>query len=185
MLVILDGIAVETETAEYWIAPSATVIGRVTLCAEASVWWGAVLRGDNERITIGRGSNVQDNAVLHTDPGFPLDVGPQVTVGHQAMLHGCSIGEGSLIGIGAVILNGARIGRNCLIGAMAFIGEGKTIPDNALVKGIPGKVVGEVTPEQAARMQAGTAAYVRNWRRYRDHSRIADIPPSPPAGQSA
>jgi carbonic anhydrase/acetyltransferase-like protein (isoleucine patch superfamily) len=185
MLVILDGIAVETETAEYWIAPSATVIGRVTLCAEASVWWGAVLRGDNERITIGRGSNVQDNAVLHTDPGFPLDVGPQVTVGHQAMLHGCSIGEGSLIGIGAVILNGARIGRNCLIGAMAFIGEDKTIPDNALVKGIPGKVVGEVTPEQAARMQAGTAAYVRNWRRYRDHSRIADIPPSPPAGQSA
>jgi carbonic anhydrase/acetyltransferase-like protein (isoleucine patch superfamily) len=179
MRVSLDGITVETETADYWIAPSATVIGRVTLRAEASVWWGAVIRGDTERITIGRGSNVQDNAVLHTDPGFPLDVGPNVTIGHQAMLHGCSIGEGSLIGIGAVILNGARIGRNCLIGAMSFIGEGKTIPDNALVKGIPGKVVGEVTAEQAAGMRAGTAAYVLNWRRYRDHSRIEDPTTAP------
>ncbi len=170
MRVVLDGIGVETENEDYWIAPSATVIGRVRLAADASVWWGAVLRGDNEWITLGPGSNVQDNAVLHTDPGFPLDIGPHVTVGHQAMLHGCTIGEGSLIGIGAVILNGARIGRNCLIGAMSFIGEGKVIPDNALVKGIPGKVVGEVTAEQSARMQAGTAAYVRNWRRYRDHS---------------
>jgi carbonic anhydrase/acetyltransferase-like protein (isoleucine patch superfamily) len=172
MRVVLEGVGVETENEEYWIAPSATVIGRVRLAAEASVWWGAVLRGDNEWITLGQGSNVQDNAVLHTDPGFPLDIGPRVTVGHQAMLHGCTIGEGSLIGIGAVILNGARIGRNCLIGAMSFISEGKAIPDNSLVKGIPGKVVGEVTAEQSARMQAGTAAYVRNWRRYREHARI-------------
>jgi carbonic anhydrase/acetyltransferase-like protein (isoleucine patch superfamily) len=172
MRVVLEGVSVETENEEYWIAPSATVIGRVRLAAEASVWWGAVLRGDNEWITLGQGSNVQDNAVLHTDPGFPLDIGPHVTVGHQAMLHGCTIGEGSLIGIGAVILNGARIGRNCLIGAMSFIGEGKAIPDNSLVKGIPGKVVGEVTAEQSARMQAGTASYVRNWRRYREHARI-------------
>lgn len=172
MRVILEGIGVETDTNEYWIAPSAIVIGRVTLATNASVWWGAVLRGDNERITIGRGSNVQDNAVLHTDPGFPLEVGADVTIGHQAMLHGCIIGEGSLIGIGAVILNGARIGRSCLIGAMAFIGEGKQIPDNSVVKGIPGKVVGEVTGEQVSRMQAGTAKYVLNWQRYRDHSRL-------------
>jgi carbonic anhydrase/acetyltransferase-like protein (isoleucine patch superfamily) len=172
MRITLEGVGLETETADYWVAPTATVIGRVKLGADASVWWGAVLRGDNECITIGQGSNVQDNAVLHTDPGFPLDVGARVTVGHQAMLHGCTIGEGSLIGIGAVVLNGARIGRNCLIGAMAFIGEGKEIPDNALVKGIPGKIVGEVTAEQAMRIHAGTAHYVRNWRRYRDHSRI-------------
>ena len=172
MRVILGDIGLETENGEYWIAPTATVIGRVRLAADASVWWGAVLRGDNEWITIGRGSNVQDNAVLHTDPGFPLDVGANVTVGHQAMLHGCTIGEGSLIGIGAVVLNGARIGRNCLIGAMAFVGEGKEIPDNSLVKGIPGKVVGAVSAEQAAGMQAGTAHYVRNWRRYRDQARV-------------
>jgi carbonic anhydrase/acetyltransferase-like protein (isoleucine patch superfamily) len=168
----LEGTSVETEDDRYWIAPNATVIGRVTLLSEASVWWGAVLRGDNERITIGRGSNVQDNAVLHTDLGFPLDIGPCVTIGHQAMLHGCTIGENSLIGIGAVILNGAKIGRNCLIGAMAFVGEGKVIPDNSLVKGIPGKVVGAVTEEQAERMKAGTAAYVRNWQRYRDHAQL-------------
>jgi carbonic anhydrase/acetyltransferase-like protein (isoleucine patch superfamily) len=172
MQVILEETGPETENADYWIAQTATVIGRVKLGANASVWWGAVLRGDNECITIGRGSNVQDNAVLHTDPGFPLEVGADVTVGHQAMLHGCTIGEGSLIGIGAVVLNGARIGRNCLIGAMAFIGEGKDIPDNALVKGIPGKIVGTVSAEQAMRIHAGTAHYIRNWQRYRDHSRI-------------
>jgi carbonic anhydrase/acetyltransferase-like protein (isoleucine patch superfamily) len=183
MRISLGGVGVEAESGQCWIAPTAVVIGRVRLMTDASVWWGAVLRGDNEPITIGHGSNVQDNAVLHTDPGFPLEIGPHVTVGHQAMLHGCIIGEGSLIGIGAVILNGARIGRNCLIGAMAFIGEGKVIPDNALVKGIPGKVVGEVTPEQAARMHAGTASYVSNWRRYRDHSRIEDEGASPrPSG---
>ncbi|MCB8874318.1 gamma carbonic anhydrase family protein [Acidisoma silvae] len=173
MRVVLNGIQVETEDDQHWIAPNATVIGRVTLHRDASIWWGAVLRGDNERITLGQGSNVQDNAVLHTDPGFPLEIGAHVTVGHQAMLHGCTIGENSLIGIGAVILNGASIGRNCLIGAMAFIGEGKVIPDNAVVKGIPGKVTGEVTPEQAARMRDGTQAYVRNWKRYRDHAEIA------------
>ena len=174
MRIALGGVSVETESEEYWIAPTAVVIGRVRLMADASVWWGAVLRGDTEPITIGRGSNVQDNAVLHADPGFPLEIGPQVTVGHQAMLHGCTVGEGSLIGIGAVILNGARIGRNCLIGAMAFIGEGKVIPDNALVKGIPGKVVGEVTPEQVARIHADTAKYVSNWRHYRENSRVED-----------
>jgi carbonic anhydrase/acetyltransferase-like protein (isoleucine patch superfamily) len=172
MRVTLQGVGVETEDESYWIAPNATVIGKVTLCRDASIWWGAVLRGDNERITVGPGSNVQDNAVLHTDMGFPLEIGAHVTVGHQAMLHGCIIGENSLIGIGAVILNGARIGRNCLIGAMAFVGEGKVIPDNSVVKGIPGKVVAEVTPEQLTRMRDGTESYVRNWQRYRAHAKV-------------
>lgn len=163
----LDGVGVETESEDYWVAPTAVVIGRVRLETDASVWWGAVLRGDNELITVGRGSNVQDGCVLHTDPGYPLTIGPEVTVGHLAMLHGCVIGEGSLIGIGAIVLNGARIGKNCLIGAKALIAEGKEIPDNALVMGIPGKIVGEVRPEQIERMRRGTAKYVRNWQRYR------------------
>jgi carbonic anhydrase/acetyltransferase-like protein (isoleucine patch superfamily) len=163
----LDGVAVETEDEEHWVAPTAVLIGRVRLEHAASVWWGAVLRGDNELITVGRGSNVQDGCVLHTDPGFPLVIGANVTVGHMAVLHGCTIGEGSLIGIGAVVLNGARIGRNCLVAARALVGEGKEIPDNSLVMGMPGKVMGEVRPEQALRIRRGTEKYVRNWRRYR------------------
>ena len=162
----LDGIGLETASDEYWVAPTAVLIGKVRLETDASVWWGAVLRGDNELITVGRGSNVQDGCVCHTDPGFPLLIGADVTVGHLAMLHGCTIGEGSLIGIGAIILNGARIGRNCLIGAKALIAEGKEIPDNSLVMGMPGKVVGEVRPEQVERMRRGTQRYVANWRRY-------------------
>jgi carbonic anhydrase/acetyltransferase-like protein (isoleucine patch superfamily) len=163
----LDGIAIETEDDEHWVAPTAVLIGKVRLEHAASVWWGAVLRGDNELITIGRGSNVQDGCVLHTDPGHPATIGPYVTVGHMAMVHGCTIGEGSLVGIGAVILNGAVIGRNCLIGAKALISEGKQIPDNSLVMGVPGKIVGEVRPEQAARMRRGTERYIANWQRYR------------------
>jgi carbonic anhydrase/acetyltransferase-like protein (isoleucine patch superfamily) len=150
----------------YWVAPNATLIGKVRLERDASVWFGAVLRGDNELLTIGEGSNVQEHCVLHTDPGYPLVIGPHVTVGHMAMLHGCEIGEGSLVGIGAVILNGAKIGKNCLIGAKALISEGKEIPNNSLVMGVPAKIKGEVRPEQAARMRAGTAKYVKNWRRY-------------------
>lgn len=163
----LDGVGLETEDDSHWIAPTAVTIGKVRLERDASVWWGAVLRGDNELITVGQGSNVQDGCVLHTDPGFPLTIGPYVTVGHMAMLHGCTIGEGSLVGIGAVILNGARIGRNCLIGAKALIAEGKEIPDNSLVMGMPGKIVGEVRPEQAERIRRGTLKYVRNWQRYK------------------
>jgi carbonic anhydrase/acetyltransferase-like protein (isoleucine patch superfamily) len=166
MLYTLDGIGLETESQDWWVAPTAVVIGKVRLETDASVWWGATLRGDNELITVGRGSNVQDGCVCHTDPGFPLTIGPNVTVGHLAMLHGCTIGEGSLIGIGAIILNGAKIGRNCLIGAKALIAEGKEIPDNSLVMGMPGKIVGEVRPEQAERMRRGTEKYVRNWKRY-------------------
>jgi carbonic anhydrase/acetyltransferase-like protein (isoleucine patch superfamily) len=167
MLYTLDGIGLETEGEDWWVAPTAVVIGKVRLETDASVWWGATLRGDNELITVGRGSNVQDGCVCHTDPGFPLTIGPNVTVGHLAVLHGCTIGEGCLIGIGAIVLNGAKIGKNCLIGAKALIAEGKEIPDNSLVIGMPGKVVGEVRPEQAERVRRGTEKYVRNWKRYR------------------
>lgn len=163
----LDGVRIETDGDAYWIAPSAAVIGKVKLETNASVWWGAVLRGDNELITVGANSNVQDCSVLHTDPGYPLVIGPNVTIGHMVMLHGCTIGEGSLIGIGSVILNGTTIGRNCLIGAKTLIGEGKTIPDNSVVMGIPGKVVKQVTPEMVARTADGVRKYVANWQRYK------------------
>jgi carbonic anhydrase/acetyltransferase-like protein (isoleucine patch superfamily) len=151
---------------EYWIAPNATVLGNVILRPGASVWFGAVLRGDNEPITIGEDSNVQDGAVLHTDPGSPLTLGCGVTVGHQAMLHGCEIGDYSLIGIGAVVLNGVRIGRNCIIGAKALITEGKVIPDNSLVVGAPGKVVRSREPGDEAVLRMSADHYVQNWRRY-------------------
>jgi carbonic anhydrase/acetyltransferase-like protein (isoleucine patch superfamily) len=163
----LGDVHVTTAGDAFWIAPSAVVIGKVKLERDASVWWGAVVRGDNERITIGEGSNIQDGSVLHTDPGFPLTIGKDVTVGHLAMLHGCTIGDNSLIGIGAIVLNGARIGRNCLIGAKALIPEGKEIPDNSLVMGMPGKVVREVSPEHIARIRAGAEHYVQNWQRYK------------------
>jgi len=155
------------EDGEYWIAPDASVIGHVILKSGASIWFGAVVRGDNEPIIVGENSNVQDNSVLHTDMGKPLTIGPNVTIGHKVMLHGCHIGEGSLVGIGAIVLNGARIGRGCLIGAGALITEGKEIPDYSLVMGSPGKVVRTLEPEQAAGLAAGAAHYVENWKRYR------------------
>ncbi|MBL8658290.1 MAG: gamma carbonic anhydrase family protein [Rhodospirillales bacterium] len=163
----LDGIRVETEGDDYWIAPSAVVIGKVRLGRNASVWWNAVLRGDNELIDIGENSNIQDGCVLHTDPGYPLTVGRNVTVGHLVMMHGCTIGDGSLIGINSVILNGVRIGRNCLIGAKAMIPEGREIPDGSMVLGAPAKVVKTLSEEQIERMQSGAAKYVANWQRYR------------------
>ncbi|RPH40584.1 MAG: gamma carbonic anhydrase family protein [Burkholderiales bacterium] len=143
-----------------WVAPGAHVMGRIELADGASVWFGAVLRGDNEPIVIGVGSNVQENAVLHTDMGFPLVVGAGVTIGHQAMLHGCTVGDGSLIGIQAVVMNGARIGRECLIGAGALVAEGKVIPDRSVVLGSPGKVVRELTDADVARLRAGAQSYV-------------------------
>jgi len=155
------------EDGEYWIAPDASVIGHVILKKNASIWFGAVVRGDNEPIIVGENSNVQDNSVLHTDMGKSLMIGANVTIGHKVMLHGCHIGEGSLIGIGAIILNGARIGRGCLIGAGALITEGKDIPDYSLVMGAPGKVVRALEPEQAAGLAAGAMHYVENWKRYR------------------
>lgn len=143
-----------------WVAPGAHVLGHVELGDGASVWFGAVLRGDNELIAIGEGSNVQENAVLHTDMGFPMSIGARVTIGHQAMLHGCTVGDGSLIGIQAIVLNGARIGRDCLIGAGALIPEGKVIPDRSVVLGSPGKVVRELGDADIARLRAGADSYV-------------------------
>jgi carbonic anhydrase/acetyltransferase-like protein (isoleucine patch superfamily) len=151
---------------EYWIAPNAVVAGDVILHPGASIWFGAVLRGDNDPITVGRNSNIQDGAVLHTDPGQPLTIGEGVTVGHMAMLHGCTIGDNSLIGIGAVILGRAVIGRNCLIGANALVTEGKVIPDGSLVMGQPAKVVRPLEPGQMEALEASAAHYVQNWKRY-------------------
>ena len=151
---------------EYWVAPNASVIGNVILHPNASVWFGATLRGDNDPITVGPDSNIQDGSVLHTDLGSPLTLGRGVTVGHNAMLHGCEVGDYSLIGIGAVVLNGAKIGRNCIIGANALITEGKVIPDNSLVMGQPGKVVRERDPEHIAVLQMSAEHYVQNWTRF-------------------
>ena len=149
-----------------WIAPGACVIGKVRLDAGASVWFGAVLRGDNELIHIGEDSNVQDGTVMHTDMGSPLTIGKGVTIGHNAMLHGCSVGDYSLIGINAVILNGAKIGKNCIIGANALVAEGKEIPDGSLVVGSPGKVVRELSEPQKLMLKASAEHYVQNARRY-------------------
>ena len=149
-----------------WVADNATVIGSVVLHANASVWFNAVLRGDRDVLTIGEDSNVQDGAILHTDPGIPLTLGRAVTVGHLAMLHGCTIGDGSLVGIQATILNRAGVGRHCLIGAKALIPEGKVIPERSLVMGMPGKVVRELTDEEVAALEESARGYVENARRY-------------------
>lgn len=151
---------------ESWVAPTATLIGKVKLEAGASVWFGAVLRGDNELIHIGENSNVQDGTVIHTDMGSPLNVGKGVTIGHNVMLHGCTIDDYSLIGINSVILNGAKIGKYCIIGANSLIGEGKEIPDGSLVMGSPGKVVRELTDAQKKMLEASAAHYVHNAQRY-------------------
>ncbi len=159
-----------------WAAPSATLIGKVRLQAGASVWFGAVLRGDNELIDIGVNSNVQDGTVMHTDVGVPLTIGMGVTIGHNAMLHGCTVGDYSLIGINAVILNGAKIGKHCIIGANSLIAEGKEIPDGSLVMGSPGKVVRELTEVQKQGLRASAQHYVDNARRY-----ARDLKPLDPA----
>jgi carbonic anhydrase/acetyltransferase-like protein (isoleucine patch superfamily) len=151
---------------EYWIAPTAVVLGNVILKKNASVWFNAVLRGDNDPIVIGENSNIQDGSVLHTDTGSPLTIGNNVTVGHMVMLHGCTIGDNSLVGIGSVILNGAKIGKNCLIGAKALITEGKEIPDNSVVMGAPGKIVRTMDEQGAQMLTASALHYVENWKRY-------------------
>lgn len=150
-----------------WVADSATVLGRVVLGEQSSVWYGAVLRGDTDTLRIGRRSNVQDASVLHTDPGFELVLGDDVTVGHQVMLHGCHVGDGSLIGIQSVILNGARIGRHCLVGAGSLVTEGKSFPDGSMIMGRPAKVVRELTPEQIDGLKRSAARYVANAARHR------------------
>jgi carbonic anhydrase/acetyltransferase-like protein (isoleucine patch superfamily) len=149
-----------------WVAESAEVIGKVELHRSANIWPKVVIRGDNDLIQVGEGSNVQDASVLHTDPGYPLLIGKNVTVGHQVMLHGCSIGDGSLIGIGAVILNGAKIGKDCLVGAGALVTEGKEFPDGSMIIGSPAKAVRELSPEQIAGIGEIAGRYVKNAQRY-------------------
>jgi carbonic anhydrase/acetyltransferase-like protein (isoleucine patch superfamily) len=150
-----------------WVADSAQVIGNVDLASDVSIWFGAVLRGDTEHMRIGRGSNIQDGSVLHADVGKPLTVGEDVTVGHKVMLHGCTIGDGSLIGIGAVVLNGARIGKHCLVGAGALVTEGREFPDGSMIIGIPAKAVRELTPEQVEGLRNSARGYVENAQRFR------------------
>ncbi|MEL6620213.1 MAG: gamma carbonic anhydrase family protein [Pseudomonadota bacterium] len=158
-----------------WVAPDANVIGNVVLVAGASVWFCATLRGDNEVIHVGAGTNVQENTVMHTDMGFPLIIGAGCTIGHKVMLHGCTIGDNSLIGMGATVLNGAKIGKNCLIGAGALITEGKEIPDNSLVMGAPGKVVRELNEQAVMGLRASAVHYEENMRRFRnDLVRVMD-----------
>ncbi len=150
----------------YWIAPGAVVVGKVRLHPGASIWFGAVLRGDNDLIEVGENSNVQDGSILHIDPGMPLTIGKGCTIGHHAILHGCTIGDNSLIGMGATVLNGARIGRNCLIGANALITEGKEIPDNSLVVGAPGKVARDLSAQEIAGLGKSADSYVERWKAF-------------------
>jgi carbonic anhydrase/acetyltransferase-like protein (isoleucine patch superfamily) len=150
-----------------WVADSATVIGRVDLAENASIWYGAVLRGDNDWLRVGRNSNVQDGSVLHTDHGLELLIGENVTVGHQCILHGCVVGDGTLIGMQAVVLNRARIGRNCIVGAGSLVTEGKEFPDGSMIMGSPAKVVRELTPEQIQRLAFSSAHYVQQAQRHR------------------
>ena len=161
----LDGIAPRLG-ANAWVADSAQVMGNVSLGADTSVWFGTVIRGDTESITIGRGSNIQDGSAMHADIGMPIVLGENVTVGHKVMLHGCTIGDDTLIGIGAIVLNGARIGKNCLVGAGALVTEGKDFPDGSMIIGSPAKAVRPLTPEQIASVRQSARHYVENARRF-------------------
>ena len=154
------------EIGRFWIAPTAVALGRVILKADASLWYGVVLRADNDLITVGARSNIQDNSVIHADPGQPVTVGDDVTVGHKVILHGCTVGDNSLIGMGSTLLNGAVIGRNCLVGANSLVTEGKAFPDNSLIVGSPARVARTLTDEQIAGIKASAAGYVANWRRH-------------------
>lgn len=166
MIYELDGQAPQIAT-DTWVAPDANLIGKVALAAGASIWFGSTLRGDNEWITIGPGSNVQENTIMHTDMGYPLTIGENCTIGHRAMLHGCTIGDGSLIGMGATVLNGAVIGKGCLIGAGALITEGKIIPDGSLVMGAPGKIMRELDQDAKQGLLQAAQSYQANMRRFR------------------
>lgn len=164
----IDGVAPQAQDdAQIWIAPDARIIGHVKLGIDVSVWFGAVLRGDNEAIVIGARTNVQEHTMMHTDPGFPLSVGEGCTIGHRAILHGCTIGDGSLVGMGAIVLNGARIGRNCLVGAGALVTEGKAFDDNSLIVGSPAKAIRVLDEAAVAGLRAAAQHYVDNGRRFR------------------
>ena len=166
-LYTLDGVTPRTPGPNrYWVAPNATVIGNVEIGDDASIWFGAVVRGDLDVIRIGAGSNIQDGSVLHTDPGLPLTLGENCTVGHMAMVHGCTVGQGCLIGIGAIVLNGAVIGEQCLVGAGTLVAEGKTFPARSLILGTPGRVVRALTEDDLARMQKTARGYQDRWKRY-------------------
>ncbi|NNJ68997.1 MAG: gamma carbonic anhydrase family protein [Boseongicola sp.] len=167
-LYALDNVSpVVPEDGDFWVAPTASVIGDVVLEAGVSIWFGCTLRGDTEQLTIGAGSNVQENTVIHADPGFPVVIGANCTIGHKAMIHGCEIGEGSLIGMGATVLNGAKIGKGCLIGAGALVTEGKVIPDGSLVMGMPGKVVRALDDAAQAGLLVSAENYRARMRQYR------------------
>jgi len=163
----IDGQAPEFPAeGDYWVAETATLIGRVRLKRDASVWFGAVLRGDNEWIELGERSQIQDNATLHTDPGFPLAIGSNCVIGHNVVLHGCTIGDESLIGMGAIMLNGAKVGRNCLVGAGAVVTEGKTFPDNSLIVGAPARVIRTLDQKASDLIRGGADIYVRRFKQY-------------------
>lgn len=165
----LDGVKPNVpENGQYWVAENATVVGNVVLEEDSSVWFNAVLRGDNDPIKVGRRSNIQDGSVLHTDYGCPLTIGDNVTVGHMVMLHGCTIGDNSLIGIGATVMNRVKIGKNCIIGAHALVPEGREIPDNSLVMGAPGKIIKQVSEPQIQMLQMSAQVYVDNWKRFKN-----------------
>ncbi len=174
MIYALEGARLSTDGDDYFIAPSAVVIGKVRLEKKASIWWNAVLRGDIELITIGENSNIQDGCILHTDDELPCVIGANSTIGHMATLHGCVIGDGSMVGIGAIVLNGANIGRNCIIGSNALIPDGKRIPDNSIVMGSPGKIVRETTARDIAYIQETVTFYVDNQSRYRNGLTIVE-----------
>ena len=165
MIYTLEGRGLRTE-GEFFVAPTAVIIGSVSLGHEASVWWGAVVRGDYDTVTVGARTNIQDNCVVHMDEGYPVKLGAGVTVGHKAVLHGCTIGDNSLIGINAVVMNSVRIGQDCLIGSNTLLTEGKEIPPRSLVLGSPGKVVRELTDEEVDDITGFSDRYVRNFRRY-------------------
>ncbi len=174
MLYSLENRKVQTLGEDYFIADNATVIGSVVIHNDVSIWFNAVIRGDNDLITIGEGTNIQDGTVIHTDGGIPLNIGKGVTVGHQVMLHGCTIGDNSLIGINAVVLNNAKIGKNCIIGANCLITQGKEIPDNSMVLGSPGKVVREVTPAEIEDLKHSAKHYIQNFKRFKNELKNQD-----------
>ncbi len=167
MIFSLDGKTVQTEADDFYVAPTAAVIGDVVLKKDASVWFGTTIRGDNDQIVIGEGCNVQDGSMLHTDKGFPMVLGTNVSIGHMVMLHGCTIGDGTLVGIGSIILNGAKIGKNCLIGANSMITEGKVIPDNSVVLGSPGKIVREATERDLKIIASPAPHYIARYKAYK------------------
>jgi carbonic anhydrase/acetyltransferase-like protein (isoleucine patch superfamily) len=152
---------------EYWVAPDAHVIGKITLGADVGIWFGSVLRGDNERITIGARTNIQEGTMVHTDMGYPATIGEDCTIGHHAIIHGCTIGNNSLVGMGATILNGAKIGNNCLVGANALVTEGKEYPDNSLIVGAPAKLIRTLDEKAIEGLKRSAEGYVRNWRRFK------------------